>query len=92
MDNIFLSHSYILVFPPKSLFSITLTLICITLSFVTLLGNNFSFHFIALSYKRNVILLFLSPPPIVFHSPKDDVNSKYCIAIMLVNFEPKITL
>ena len=35
MDNIFLSHSYILVFPPKSLFSVTLTLICITLSFVT---------------------------------------------------------
>ena len=32
MDNIFLSHSYILVFPPKSLFSITLILICITLS------------------------------------------------------------
>ena len=42
MDNIFLSHSYILVFPPKSLFSITLILICITLSLVTLLGNHFS--------------------------------------------------
>ena len=55
MDNIFLSHSYILVFPPKSLFSITLILICITLSLVTLLGNHFSFHFIALRYKRNVM-------------------------------------
>ena len=57
MSNIFLSHSYILVFPPKSLFSITLTLIFITLSLVTLLiGNHFSFwHFIALHYKRNVI-------------------------------------
>ena len=53
MDNIFLSHSYILVFPPKSLFSITLILICITLSLVTLLGNNFSFYFIALRCKRN---------------------------------------
>ena len=42
MDNIFLSHSYILVFLPKSLFSITLILICITLSLVTLLGNHFS--------------------------------------------------
>ena len=32
-DNIFLSHSYILtIFPPKSLFTITLKLICITLS------------------------------------------------------------
>ena len=57
MDNIFLSHSYILVFPPKSLFSITLTLICITLCLVTLLGNHFSFHFIALLCKRNVISL-----------------------------------
>ena len=55
MDNIFLSHSYILVFPPKSLFSITLILICITLSLVTLLGNPFSSHFIALCCKRNVI-------------------------------------
>ena len=55
MDNIFLSHSYILVFLPKSLFSITLILICITLSLVTLLGNHFSFHFIALCYKRNVM-------------------------------------
>ena len=44
MNNMFLSHSYILVFPPKSLFSITLILICITLSLVTLLGNHFSFH------------------------------------------------
>ena len=44
MANIFLSHSYILVFLPKSLFSITLILICITLSLVPLLGNNFSFH------------------------------------------------
>ena len=60
MDNIFLSHSYILIFPPKSLFSITLILICITLSLVTLLGNNFSFHFIALRYKRNVISLIRS--------------------------------
>ena len=58
MANIFLSHSYILVFPPKSVFSITLTLICITLSFVTLLRNYFSFHFIALRYKRNVISLY----------------------------------
>ena len=48
LRNIFLSHSYILVFPPKSLFSITLILICITLSLITLLGNHFSFHFIAL--------------------------------------------
>ena len=55
MDNIFLSHSYILTFPPKSLFSITLILICITLSLITLLGNHFSFHFIALHCKRNVI-------------------------------------
>ena len=55
MDIIFLSHSYILVFPPKSLFSITLILICITLSLVTLLGNPFSSHFIALCCKRNVI-------------------------------------
>ena len=61
MDNIFLSHSYILIFPPKSLFSITLTLICITLSLITLLGNHFSFHFIALRYKRNVISL-----PLIF--------------------------
>ena len=53
MDNIFLS--YILLFLPKSLFSITLILICITLSLVTLLGNHFSFHFIALCCKRNVI-------------------------------------
>ena len=59
MDNIFLSHSYTLVFSPKSLFSITLILICITLSLVTLLGNHFSFHFIALRYKRNVIFLCL---------------------------------
>ena len=57
MDNIFLSHSYILVFPPKSLFSITLILIYITLSLITLLRNHFFFHFIALYYKRNVILL-----------------------------------
>ena len=57
MANIFLSHSYILVFPPKSLFSITLILICITLSLVTLLGNHFSFHFISLRYKRNVIFI-----------------------------------
>ena len=35
----------VLVFPPKSLFSITLSLI-------TLIGNRFSFHFIALCYKR----------------------------------------
>ena len=55
MGNIFLSHSYILVFLPKSLFSITLILICITLSLITLLGNHFSFHFIALHYKRNVM-------------------------------------
>ena len=53
--NIFLSHFYILVFPPKSLFSLTLILICIPLSLVTLLGNDFSFHFITLRYKRNVI-------------------------------------
>ena len=32
-----------------------LILICITLSLVTLLGNHFSFHFIALRCKRNVI-------------------------------------
>ena len=51
MDNIFLSHSYILVFLPKTLFSITLKLICITLSLVTLSGNHFS-----LCCKRNVIL------------------------------------
>ena len=63
MDNIFLSHSYILVFRPKSLFSITLILICITLSLVTLLGNHFSFHFIALRCKRNVILP--APLPLV---------------------------
>ena len=44
MDNIFLSHSYI---PPKSLFSITLTLICITLPLVKFLG------------ERNVILFTL---------------------------------
>ena len=45
MDNIFLSHSYILVSPPKSLFSIKLILICITLSLVTLLivGKSFPF-------------------------------------------------
>ena len=48
MHNTFLSHSYILVFAPKSVFSITLILISITLSLVTLLGNHFSFHFIAL--------------------------------------------
>ena len=54
--DIFLPHSYILVFLPKSLFSITLILICITLSLVTLLGNHFSFHFIALHCNRNVIL------------------------------------
>ena len=57
MDNIFLSHSYILIFPPKYLFSITLILICITLSLFTLLGNHFSFHFIAWRCKRNVITL-----------------------------------
>ena len=43
MDNIFLSHSYI---PPKSLFSITLTLICITLPLVKFLGEKCHFvHF-----------------------------------------------
>ena len=57
MDNIFLSHSYILVFPPKSLFSITLILICITLSLVTLLGNHFSFHFTALRIAREMSLI-----------------------------------
>ena len=55
MDNMFLSHSYMLIFLPKSLFSIPLILICITLSFVSSLGNHFSFHFIALRYKRNVM-------------------------------------
>ena len=59
MDNIFLSHSYIPIFLPKSLFSITLILICITLSSVTLLGNHFSFHFIALCYKRKLWNLVL---------------------------------
>ena len=56
MDNIiFLSHSYLLVFLPKYLFSIILILICITLTLITLLGNHFSFHFITLRCKRNVI-------------------------------------
>ena len=45
----------VLVFLPKSLFSMTLILICITLPLVTLLGNLFSFHFIAWRYKRNVM-------------------------------------
>ena len=54
MDNIFFSHSYIFVFSPKYLFSITLILICTTPSLITLLGNHFSSHFIALLCKRNV--------------------------------------
>ena len=53
-DNIFLSHSYILLFPPKSPFSMTLILICITLSLITLLRNHFSFPFITLHCTRNV--------------------------------------
>ena len=52
MDNIFLSHFYILIFPPQCLFSITLILICITLSLVTLSGNHFSFHLIALQLQE----------------------------------------
>ena len=56
---IYSCHILTLIFPPKSLFSITLILICITLSLVTLLGNHFSFHFIALWHcKRNVIALY----------------------------------
>ena len=52
MDNIFLSHSYILIFLPKSLFSITLILIYITLCLVTLLGMTlFPLHCIALQEK-----------------------------------------
>ena len=43
MGDLFLSHSYkILVFLPKSLFSIIVILICLTLSLITLVGNNFS--------------------------------------------------
>ena len=47
--------------PAKISLSITLILICITLSPVTLLGNNFSFHFTALCYKRNVIYCYQKP-------------------------------
>ena len=60
MDNILLSHSYIFMFPPKSLFSKTLILICITLSLVTLLGNHFSFHFIAREMSHQYYLSFCS--------------------------------
>ena len=55
---IYSCHILTLIFPPKSLFSITLILICITLSLVTLLGNHFSFHFIALHCKINVTTLY----------------------------------
>ena len=59
MDNnyILVTILYTCIPTKKSLFSITLILICITLSLVTLLGNRFSFYFIALRYKRNVISL-----------------------------------
>ena len=42
------------------LFSITLILICITLSLVTLLGNHFSFYIIALRCKRLIIVMILN--------------------------------
>ena len=52
MDNIFLSHSYIFIFPPKSLFSITLILICITVSHhVVRKSFLFPLHCIALQEK-----------------------------------------
>ena len=52
MDNIFLSHSYILVFPPKSLFSITLILICITVSrHIVRKSFLFPLHYIVLQEK-----------------------------------------
>ena len=57
MANIFLSHSYILVFLPKYLLSITLILICITrLSFHHIVRKSFLFplHCIALQEKCHV--------------------------------------
>ena len=58
MDNIFLSHFYILVFLPKSLFSITLTLICITTVFCHIVRKSFFFplHCIVLQEKCHFIL------------------------------------
>ena len=54
--TIYSCHTHILLLLPKSqLNSITLILICITLTLVPLLGNHFSFHFITLHCKRNIM-------------------------------------
>ena len=56
MGNIFLSHSYILVFLPKSLFSITLILICIILSHhIVRKSFLFPLHCIALQEKYHFL-------------------------------------
>ena len=58
MGNIFLSHSYILIFPPQSLFSITLILICITLPrHIVRKQFLFPLHCIALQDKCHILYL-----------------------------------
>ena len=61
MMDIYTCHILIciIVFLTKSLLSITLILICKTLPLITLLGNYFSFHFIAVHYERSNFFLCL---------------------------------